>query len=187
VSTKSGILESLSSEDYTSLIRSNPDKALEYLYDTYYEMMCTLVYRIIKDRDVSEDIVQDVFFGMWRKREELTINSSLEAYLKRSCRNRTLNYIRNNNMHWEDESVLNDQMDIGFTSDHYMEAEELQKKINDIITELPEKCGLVFSLSRFEEMSYADISKQLDISVKTVEHHISKALRILRENIFKKE
>ena len=90
-------------------------------------------------------------------------------------------------MHWEDESVLNDQMDIGFTSDHYMEAEELQKKINDIITELPEKCGLVFSLSRFEEMSYADISKQLDISVKTVEHHISKALRILRENIFKKE
>ncbi|MBK9567431.1 MAG: sigma-70 family RNA polymerase sigma factor [Saprospiraceae bacterium] len=66
-------------------------------------------------------------------------------------------------------------------------ADELQYKINKVISNLPEKCRLVFVLSRFEEMSYSDISKELDISVKTVENHISKALKVLRENIYNKE
>lgn len=180
-------MQILNTEDYTSLIRSNPDKALEYLYDKYYDSMCNLVFRILKDSSVSEDIVQDVFFGMWRKRDELTINSSVEAYLKRSCRNRALNHIRNNNIYWEDESVLNDQIDSNHSLEDYLAADELNEIIGDVIATLPEKCGLVFTLSRFEEMSYADISRELDISIKTVEHHISKALRILRENIFKKE
>ena len=69
---------------------SSPEKALEYIYDNYYEMMCNLVYRIIKDSAVSEDIVQDVFLEIWRKRDEIFINSSIEAYLRRSCRNKTL-------------------------------------------------------------------------------------------------
>lgn len=90
-------------------------------------------------------------------------------------------------MKWEDEGLLNDQADNGFTSDQYIDAEDLNQKIQEVIAELPEKCGIVFSLSRFEEMSYADIAVELNISVKTVEHHISKALRILREKIFKKE
>ncbi|MBK8517521.1 MAG: RNA polymerase sigma-70 factor [Saprospiraceae bacterium] len=150
-------------------------------------MLCNQVFRILKDNVAAEDIVQDVFFGIWRKRDQLVINTSLEAYLKRSCRNRTLNYIRNNHMKWEDEGLLNDQADNSFTSDQYIDAEDLNQKIQEVIAELPEKCGIVFSLSRFEEMSYADIAVELNISVKTVEHHISKALRILREKIFKKE
>lgn len=179
-------LEVLGSEYYSSLIKTNPDKALEYLYSKYYNMLCNQVYRILKDSVTAEDIVQDVFFGMWRKRDDLVINTSLEAYLKRSCRNRTLNYIRNNHIKWEDEGLLNDQSDNSFTTDQYIEAEDLNLKIQEIISELPEKCGIVFSLSRFEEMSYADIAIELNISVKTVEHHISKALRILREKIYKK-
>lgn len=166
---------------------SSPEKALEYIYDNYYEMMCNLVYRIIKDSAVSEDIVQDVFLEIWRKRDEIFINSSIEAYLRRSCRNKTLNYIRSNNVHWEDESELYEQIDTGFTAEQYLAADELQYKINKVISNLPEKCRLVFVLSRFEEMSYSDISKELDISVKTVENHISKALKVLRENIYNKE
>jgi RNA polymerase sigma-70 factor (ECF subfamily) len=165
---------------------SSPDKALEYIYDNYYEKLCNLVYRITKDSVVSEDIVQDVFFEIWRKRDEIFINSSLEAYLRRSCRNKTLNYIRSNNLHWEDESELNEQIDTGFTAEEYLAADELQHRINKVIGNLPEKCRLVFALSRFEEMSYSDISKELNISVKTVENHISKALKVLRENIYNK-
>lgn len=180
-------MEVLGTDHYTSLIKTNPDKALEYLYGKYYNMLCNQVYRILKDSVAAEDIVQDVFFGMWRKRDDLIINTSLEAYLKRSCRNRTLNYIRNNHIKWEDEGLLNDQADNSFTTDQYIEAEDLNLKIQEIIADLPEKCGIVFSLSRFEEMSYADISAELNISVKTVEHHISKALRILREKIYNKE
>ncbi|MGB4839624.1 MAG: RNA polymerase sigma-70 factor [Saprospiraceae bacterium] len=180
-------MEVLSTSEYSSLIKTNPEKALEYLYSQFYNMLCNQVFRILKDNVAAEDIVQDVFFGIWRKRDQLVINTSLEAYLKRSCRNRTLNYIRNNHMKWEDEGLLNDQADNGFTSDQYIDAEDLNQKIQEVIAELPEKCGIVFSLSRFEEMSYADIAVELNISVKTVEHHISKALRILREKIFKKE
>ncbi|MBK9567430.1 MAG: hypothetical protein IPO37_20370 [Saprospiraceae bacterium] len=66
-------MRSLSTEDCPSLMWSSPEKALEYIYDNYYEMMCNLVYRIIKDSAVSEDIVQDVFLEIWRKRDEIFI------------------------------------------------------------------------------------------------------------------
>jgi RNA polymerase sigma-70 factor (ECF subfamily) len=179
-------LQILNTEDFSLLIKTDPDKALKSLYVSYYTLLCNQVYTILKDRVAAEDIVQEVFFEVWKKREELNIHQSIFAYLKRACRNRTLNYIRDNNVKWEDDMVLIDQQDAGFTTDQYMSAEELNLKINDAIAGLPEKCGVIFSLSRFEEMSYNDIANQLNISVKTVENQISKALKILREKIYKK-
>ncbi|MBK8668738.1 MAG: RNA polymerase sigma-70 factor [Saprospiraceae bacterium] len=173
-------------DGFSRLIKSNPERALQYLYESQYETLCKQVYLILKDENVAEDIVQEVFVEVWKKREDLNILTSIEPYLKRACRNRALNYIRDNAIKWEEESALLDQEDTGFTSEQYMNADDLNKEIQTIISEMPEKCGIVFSLSRYEEMNYATIAKELGISVKTVENQISKALKILREQIYKK-
>lgn len=173
-------------DHFPTLIKIKPEKALEQLYTEYYDKMCKQVYLIIKDSIVAEDIVQEVFMEVWKKKDEIVILSSTEAYLRRACRNRTLNYIRDHQVKWEEESRLADKADPAFTTEDYLDAEDLNKKIQDVImSDLPEKCGIVFSLSRYEDMSYAEISKELNISTKTVEHQISKALRILREKLFK--
>jgi RNA polymerase sigma-70 factor, ECF subfamily len=96
-----------------------------------------------------------------------------------------LNYIRDNNQRWEEDVVLSEMENQEFTLDQILSAEELNIIINDTIAKLPKKCAIVFSLSRFEDMSYSDIALNLNISVKTVENQISKALKILRENIYK--
>ena len=156
------------------------------MYEKYYSMLCFQVMSILKDRSISEDIVQEVFVEILKKREELTVQQSIVSYLKRACRNRTLNYIRDNHIKWEDESKLVEQEDTGFTIDEYLSADELNSKINGLIANLPDKCGIVFGLSRFEDMSYAEIAKELNISIKTVENQISKALKILRKEIYNK-
>ncbi|HMU02069.1 MAG TPA: RNA polymerase sigma-70 factor [Saprospiraceae bacterium] len=178
--------QELVSDNFSVLLRENPEQALHSMYQKYYSMLCYQVMSILKDRSISEDIVQEVFLEIWKKREELVVQQSIEGYLKRACRNRTLNYIRDNHVKWEDESSLAEQEDTGFTFEQYLSAEELNLKINNVIAELPDKCGVVFSLSRFEDMSYAEIAKELSISVKTVENQISKALKILRREIYKK-
>jgi len=175
----------LSTDEFSDLIRNNPDEALQNLYKHYYNLLCNQVFLIIKDKSTAEDIVQDVFYEIWKKRETLNINQSLLAYLKRACRNRTLNYIRDNNIKWEDETKLIDLQDSSVSSDEAISTAELSNRINAVIAQLPEKCGIIFSLSRFEEMSYNEIAVSLNISIKTVENQISKALKILREKIFK--
>jgi RNA polymerase sigma-70 factor, ECF subfamily len=174
----------ISTPTFIALIKEAPEKALKALYDDYYNMLCYQVYMILKDKVVAEDIVQDVFMSIWKKREDLNIQISLDGYLKRSCRNRALNYIRDNAVRWEDESLLENQSADGYNTELLLESEDLNKKIQSEIAKLPEKCGIIFNLSRFEEMTYNEIANHLDISIKTVENQISKALKILREKIY---
>lgn len=169
------------------LLRTNPQKALQYLYEEYYDSLCKQVYLIVRDETVTEDIVQEVFIEVWKIHDQIRINTSMAGYLKRACRNRTLNYLRDKKFNWEDESVLISHEDTGFTSEQYLDADDLNRKVQESIATMPEKCGIIFSLSRYNDMNYTEIAEELKISVKTVEHQISKALRILRKEIFKKE
>lgn len=178
-------MQLIDTEQFSFLIKSNPEEALQLMYSNYYGILCNQVYSILKDSVTAEDIVQDVFFEVWKKKDELNIQQSVIAYLKRACRNKTLNYIRDNNHKWEEDVVLSDMENHEFSMDQILSAEELNVIIKDTIAKLPEKCGIVFSLSRFEDMSYNEIAKELNISVKTVENQISKALKILREKIYK--
>ena len=163
-----------------ALLKSDSDKAIDILFRLHYAYMCKSIYRIIPNREKAEDIAQDVFYELWKKRETLEIKTSIRAYLKRAMTNKALNYIRDQRMKFDSDEdhpyIQNPQA----SSQQHLEAEELQKAINDAIKKLPERCRIVFSLSRFEELSYKEIAKNLDISVKTVENQISKALKLLR-------
>ncbi len=177
-------MQELTADHFFQLIRTKPDKALQNLYVSYYSALCNQVFILLKDRDASEDIVQEVISDMWEKKDAIIVSQSIFPYLKRACRNRALNHIRDHKR-WENE---NEEMllvqDHAANKDMELETQELDELISESIAQLPEKCRIVFSLSRFESMSYQEIATHLDISVKTVENHISKALRILREKIY---
>ena len=173
----------LSDQQILDLFKHNPDEAIAVLFRQYYTFICRVIYRVLPNKVTSEDIAQDVFFDLWRKKDRININTSLKAYLRRTAVNRTLNHIRDQKMKFEDEEKI-PQLDLAQTNaNQLLEAEEMQQHIDKAIESLPERCRMVFSLSRFEELSYQEIATKLEISPKTVENQISKALRILRKSL----
>ncbi len=170
-------------KELIEFLHKNDDAAIERIFKQYYSYICSAVYKIIPDPTLTEDLAQDVFYELWRKRERIEINSSLKAYLKRAAINKALNYIRSKKMKFDsddDDAVINISVP---SSEGSFEAQELQGIINAAIDTLPEKCRIVFMMSRFEEMSYKEIAAALEISIKTVENQISKALKILKKAV----
>lgn len=158
------------------------EKFFEYLFHTHYAPLCKSVYNIVRDRDAAEDIVQDVFIKVWRRRAELDISRSIQSYLFRSCMNTALNYLKKSQ---KNTSIENENLHTVAYSSHQpeegLEFQEVSNKVQEALNTLPPKCKIVFSMSRYEDLSYADIASTLNISVKAVEKHMSKALKIMRE------
>ena len=174
-------MSSYTDKELVGFLNSSDDKAIERIFKQYYSYICSAVYKIIPDSNLTEDLAQDVFYELWKKRERIEINSSLKAYLKRAAINKALNYIRSKKIKFDsddDEAIVNISVN---SSEGKYEADELQEIINEAIDRLPEKCRIVFMMSRFEEMSYKEIAAALEISIKTVENQISKALKILKK------
>lgn len=165
------------------LLGTDSSQAIELMFKKYYAFLCLAIRRIISDEHVVEDLAQDVFMDVWRKRDALKITTSLPAYLRRAGVNKSLNYIRDQKIKWDDEDQLPLLASAQVDANKILEGEEMQQLVDRLIDSLPERCRLVFSLSRFEEMSYREIAEHLNISVKTVENQISKALKILREGL----
>jgi len=171
-----------SSEDNSVLNESS----YEELFRKWYTPLCKMIFRIIKDKDKTEDIVQEVFVKLWEKRTELKIETSLKSYLYRASINASYNYLEKNKRyptHTIDELTI--QIPSQLNPENEINALELEKKINDALLLLPEACREIFILSRQEAMSYKEIAETLDISIKTVENQMGKALRIFREQLFK--
>ncbi len=167
-------------QELINSLQNGNEKAMDVLFRRHYSFICRAVYRILKDNNLAEDIAQEVFFGLWKKRENLNISTSVQAYLKRAAINKSLNFIRDQKVKFDDEEKMPVLTNNQFSTQQHLEADDLQKAINEAIDQLPEKCRLVFTLSRFEEMSYQEIATELNISIKTVENQISKALKYLR-------
>lgn len=168
-----------------SLLTTDGESAIDLIFRKYYSFLCQSVYRIISDKQITEDLAQEVFYELWRKREQLKINSSLKAYLKRAALNKALNYIRDQKIDFRNAPEKEGLTSKEATIIQELAANNLQQEIDQAIDSLPEKCRLVFVLSRYEEMSYQQIADHLDISIKTVENQISKALKSLRKALAK--
>ncbi len=167
-------------DELVALLQTDADKAIDLIFRQHYKICHLSALRIVKDEHIAEDLVQEVFLELWRKRTKHQINTSLKAYLRRSAVNRSLNYIRDQKIKFDDEDKVPQTTEDYSSALKMMETNELQGHIDRAIDTLPERCRVVFSLSRFEEMSYKEIAEKLDISIKTVENQISKALKILR-------
>lgn len=142
------------------------------------------MYRIVRDQATVEDLAQNVFIRFWEKRHQINITTSVGAYLNRMGINEALAYLRKNKRYTIEE--LTPQTHPGGKVDSSEQAflhTELQEQIKVAIDKLPPRCRLVFQLSRYEELTYKEIGEKLEISVKTVENQMGKALRVLREEL----
>lgn len=121
--------------------------------------------------------MQDCFIKLWEKKETLEISGDITAYLARMIRYKSFDFLKKKKITTVELNETYQGVSENFDE---LETKDLQVKIDKTIDSLPEKCRQVFVLNRFEDMSYKEISKQLDVSVKTVEAHISRALKHLR-------
>lgn len=160
-------------------LKANDQGALKHIFEQYYSVVYRAIYRLINDQGITEDLAQDVFTRFWEKRQQINIQGALGAYLHRMGVNEALGYIRKHKKFGIEEIEERHCPAISSGESAYMQ-EELRSEIHKAIKNLPPKCQQVFVLSRFEELSYKEISEKLQISPKTVENQISKALKVLR-------
>jgi RNA polymerase sigma-70 factor (ECF subfamily) len=138
--------------------------------------------------DQAEDIVQDVFVKIWYKEDMLQENNNVKSYIYTMVRNKALEIVRRDNIGakvTKEILYLHTQTNEQEIDEAEIENFQLLDKVYVSIRQLPPKCGEVFTLSKVNGLSYSQIAGQLDISVKTVENHIGKALRLLREMLVK--
>ena len=164
-------------------LQNGDEKAMESLFRTYYQRLCNYANTLLNDQDESEESVQQVFVTLWEKRQSMEITSSLQSYLFRSVRNTCLNKIKYSKVrksYAEEVTALSSHAE---PANEITFQNELQKRIHEAVESLPDQCRLVFKLNRFEELKYKEIAEQLGISIKTVENHMGKALKIMREKL----
>ena len=158
--------------------------AFEMIFKTYYQPLCNYAFTYLHDKEEAEEIVQTTFLSVWEKREALTIRTSVKPYLYAMVRNACLNVIKHEKIkqkHAVEEIAMAPHSHESVAQ--AVATSELLGKIQQAMEKLPEQCRLVFKLSRFEELKYSEIAEQLEISVKTVENHMGKALKIMREQL----
>jgi len=159
-------------------------KAYEALFREYFPGLCAFAGKYVPDFDTAREIVHEVFIKLWEKRDTIDPNKSVKSYLFTSVYNRSMNYIRDHKKFSDSETALQnaEERSVGDVTEKIYGA-ELEDKINEALEALPDRCREVFLLNRFEELKYREIAERLDISVKTVETQMSKALKILREKL----
>jgi len=170
--------------DIIRRIRNGDINEFENLFRSFYNSLVNYARSILKDTDTSEEIVQELFYVLWRDRRRIKINSSLNGYLFRSVYNRCLHYIDHKNVVMKHEvelkgslqNTVEDPVDV-------INYKEMHEKVTRIIERLPERCAKIFCMSRFDGLKYNEIAEQLSISVKTVEANIGKALKEFRKEL----
>lgn len=160
------------------------DKAqFEVLFKTHFPLLCQFATQYVGDLAAAQDICQKVFINMWERRTEIDAQRSVRSYLFTAVKNRCLNYIRDHKKYRSQVLDLDcADFDVSATEDH-LAGEELGAAIERALNKLPEKCREVFEMSRYRQMKYKEIADELQIAQKTVEAHMSKAIKTLRTEL----
>jgi RNA polymerase sigma-70 factor (ECF subfamily) len=163
-------------------LKHDDPQAMVQLYKSYWKPLYTSAYKILKDKQACEDIIQDVFVQIWHKRSEIQINTSLQAYLSAAVRYAVFRKIRELKKY---EPIAEEMADlfIDLSATNTIEYKECLQGIAQVVGQLPEKCREVYLLSREQHLSHKEISDKLSISTNTVRNHLTRALRQLRVEI----
>jgi len=171
----------LENESIGTLLAQRDEAAFEQMFKTHFKRLHAYAFTILRDEIQAEEMVQQVFFKLWERNENLSLTGSVSSYLYRAVHNESLNYIKHQKVR------SNHQLNVAYSMKNEVEhpakkimAGELEKKIHLALNELPEQCRTIFQMSRFDELKYREIADKLGISVKTVESQMSKALRLMR-------
>ncbi len=162
-------------------IREGNRLAFNALYLRYWENLYRFAFGILKDEDQAKDILQDIFFSIWRNRESLEIRS-VAAYLYRAVRYEVTRALRHGRLSCAHEEYLA-TLPGPNSSEAELHVADLEGQLKESLNQLPQKCREVFYLSRYKDLSNKEIAQKLNLSQRTVEWHISSALQHLRQSI----
>lgn len=171
-------------------MEGNFDQTYKSLFRRYYANLLFYATRIVGE-DEAEDVVQDVFVELWRRRDTMKVGEQIQAFLYRAVYTRALNVLKHRDIMNSYEAVVLDihkkrvefyQPDSNDVVKR-IEDSELRWKLNEAINELPDKCRMVFKLSYLHEMKNKEIAETMGISLRTVEAHMYKALKLLRDRL----
>ena len=172
-------MSDLNNHSLLDLLHKGDKGAMKQIFEVHYRSVFLCIYRFVKQRETAEDLTQEVFLKLWRKKEQLQITGSLAAYISTMAYHEAMGYLR------KTSTLITDIDDnaavvVGSDGNDEVRKQDLQQQINVAVDQLPPRCKSVFILSRFEGKSYKEIADIMDISTKTVEHQLSKALKSLR-------
>ncbi|MDO5979678.1 RNA polymerase sigma-70 factor [Flavivirga spongiicola] len=178
------ISQQKSNQELIARINNGEERAFKMLYDLYWDHLLVSAYNIVKKRDVAEDILQEIFINLWTKRGSIEIKTSLKGYLYSCVLYKTYDYFRKNKGIFTEGFVDNFNKRLQTSNpESKMIHKELIEHLNTAIENLPERNREVFKLKREKQLSNKEIAQLLDISIKTVEAHMTKSLRILKASI----
>ncbi|MDD5184185.1 MAG: RNA polymerase sigma-70 factor [Paludibacter sp.] len=163
-------------------LKQGNKEAFSMLFRKYYLDMVLFGGNYLRDKDRCEDIVQNVLFKLWSEREELEINTSLKSFLLKSVKNGCLDELRHQQVIRIHESYSGVFGDIDDSqTENYILYTDLHDHLDIALKKLPEVCRVAFELNRFEGLKYKEIAQQLEVSERTVEVRIGKAIGLLRK------
>ncbi|MDN5288791.1 MAG: polymerase, sigma-24 subunit, subfamily [Mucilaginibacter sp.] len=174
-------MEPITDQELLTGLRSSDHRSFRYLYDKYWERLYLSACRRIGDEFEAEEVTQDVFCNLWRRRDRLELRSGFEAYLTVAVKFEVINRLaKKANQRIYQHHIITNYSELAHTTTEHINLQDLQHQIARTVNTLPDKCRTAFKLSREKGYSNKQISTQMDISIKTVEAHISKALKMLR-------
>ena len=165
-----------------ALLRQSNDAAFAEIYHRYWKRLFSVAANQLQHPAEAEELVQDLFLDLWARREQLHITSSLNAYLSVAVNYKIINVLakRSQRQRFEQQLAASPAQQIDQSTEHWLAFEELRSVLEKRVADLPQQCRLVFTLSRRNGLSRSQIAGQLGIAEKTVEAHLTKALKALR-------
>ncbi|WP_276345587.1 RNA polymerase sigma-70 factor [Daejeonella sp. JGW-45] len=165
----------------TELIRKGDKPSFDRVFLKYFKNLHAYAMKFAGEKDMAEEIIQNVFCRIWEKRGQLKADGYLRAFLYRSVHNECVNYIRHRKVRSSFQVYYVGKPELNESNlAEELGASELERRLYAAINELPEECASVFQMSRFEQLRYGEIAAELDIPLKAVEYQMGKALKILR-------
>ena len=159
-------------------------ESFEHVYKNCVKKLCAIAYNVVRDRDTAAEIVHDVFLSVWERRQVLKLEGELENYLVRAVKLSSLEHLRTTMIHQKHlDGIAYTQKDLTNLTEDQIAFDELSERINLLTSGLPAQCKQVFSLSREKGLSNKSVAISLNISEKTVEAHLSKALKYLKDHL----
>ena len=164
----------LNADDLVQRIRESDPVSFKMVYQLYWRKLYNVAYYIVQSESEAEDILQDVFSSLWYRREHLNIHVSIENYLVKAVKYTSFFYLK---LHSRQKALQYETHPSVNTVEDHVALKELERLVEKLLESLPFKTRQAFSLSRFEGLTYPQIAEIMDVSVKTVEYHISQALK----------
>jgi len=177
-------MDDLRLKKYIKRVRLSDTEAFRKIFEFYQEGVFNFLLYRLNDIETAEDLLQEVFLKIWINRQNLDENKSIKAYIYTTANNLSLNHKRHKKVVYNYRKEYKDINKQTETPHQLLESKEFQEQLFQVIENLSDKVRIVFLMSRVEKLSYKEIADRLDISIKTVESHIVKALKQIREVVF---